>query len=113
MNISIVVPVFNEVENIPLLDQAIRDAMDDRAYEVIYVNDGSDDGSSEALKKLVGLDPEHNKVIEFRRNFGQTAALAAGIDHSTGEVIVTLDADLQNDPADIPQLIEKIDEAHS
>jgi glycosyltransferase involved in cell wall biosynthesis len=109
VNISIVVPVFNEVENIPLLDQAIRDAMDDRVYEVIYVNDGSDDGSSEALEKLIQLDPGHTKVIEFRRNFGQTAALAAGIDHSSGEVIVTLDADLQNDPADIPQLIEKID----
>jgi glycosyltransferase involved in cell wall biosynthesis len=112
VNISIVVPVFNELENIPLLDQAIKAAMDDRAYEVIYVNDGSDDGSSEALEKLVELDPAHNRVIEFRRNFGQTAALAAGIDHSTGDVIVTLDADLQNDPVDIPLLLSKIDEGY-
>ncbi len=110
MNISIVVPVYNEVENLPLLDDAIKEAMKGRTYEVIYVNDGSDDGSTEALEELVKIDPKHNKVIEFRRNFGQTAAIAAGIDHAGGEVIVTLDADMQNDPADIPLLIEKINE---
>jgi glycosyltransferase involved in cell wall biosynthesis len=110
--LSIVIPVYNEVENLPLLDQAIREAIQDRAYEVIFVNDGSDDGSTEALEELVALDPEHNRVIEFRRNFGQTAAIAAGIDHAQGDVIVTLDADMQNDPADIPMLIEKIDEGY-
>ena len=109
---SIVIPVLNEVENIPLLDQAIKEAMKGQAYEVIYVDDGSNDGSKEALEALAQLDPAHIKVIEFRRNFGQTAALAAGIDHSTGDVIVTLDADLQNDPADIPLMIEKIDEGY-
>jgi glycosyltransferase involved in cell wall biosynthesis len=110
VNISIVVPVYNEVENLPLLDDAIKEAMKGHTYEVIYVNDGSDDGSTEALEELVKTDPKHNKVIEFRRNFGQTAAIAAGIDHAGGEVIVTLDADMQNDPADIPLLIEKINE---
>jgi glycosyltransferase involved in cell wall biosynthesis len=110
--LSIVIPVLNEAENIPLLDQAIREALHGRTYEVIYVDDGSTDGSMEALEALVQLDPEHSKVIEFRRNFGQTAALAAGIDHSSGDVIITLDADLQNDPADIPLMIEKIDEGN-
>jgi glycosyltransferase involved in cell wall biosynthesis len=79
---------------------------------VIYVDDGSTDGSVEALERLIEEAGGPYRVVVLRRNFGQTAAMAAGIDHSSGEVIVTLDADLQNDPADIPALIEKIEEGY-
>jgi len=78
-------------------------------YEIIFVNDGSTDGSNELLDRLADGDPTV-RVIHFRRNFGQTAALMAGFDHSRGEVIVSLDADCQNDPADIPEILAKLDE---
>ncbi len=115
MRLSVVVPVYNEVESLPHLHQSIHAALhpafaDD--WEVIYVDDGSKDGSLEALGCLAQNDPTHVRVVELRRNFGQTAAIAAGIDHSDGEVIVLLDADLQNDPADIPLMMEKIDEGY-
>jgi glycosyltransferase involved in cell wall biosynthesis len=112
VNLSIVIPVYNEVENIPLLHSAITQAMDGRSYEVLFVDDGSTDGSIEALEQVVADDPAHNRLIELRRNFGQTAAMAAGIDNSRGDVIVTLDADLQNDPLDIPKLLEQIDQGY-
>ncbi|HSB90936.1 MAG TPA: glycosyltransferase family 2 protein [Anaerolineales bacterium] len=112
MKISLVIPVYNEVESVPHLHQAIREALAGRDYEVVYVDDGSTDGSVEALERLVREDGGASRVVVLRRNFGQTAALAAGIDHSSGEVIVTLDADLQNDPADIPALMQKIDEGY-
>jgi glycosyltransferase involved in cell wall biosynthesis len=112
--ISIIVPVFNESENLLLLHPAIHIAMEcvHLPWEVIYVNDGSSDGSSEKLDKLALSDPEHVSVVELRRNFGQTAAISAGIDNADGDVIVLLDADLQNDPADIPMMIDKIDEGY-
>jgi len=114
MDVSLIIPVYNEVENIPLLYRAICDAM--RAYqgrwEAVLVDDGSKDGSLEALEKVAASDPWHMRVVALRRNFGQTAAIAAGIDHSSGEIVVLLDADLQNDPADIPMMIEKIDEGY-
>ena len=112
LNVSIVIPVYNEVENIPLLGEALFEAMQGFNFEVLFVDDGSTDGSVEALERIANNHPERVKVIEFRRNFGQTAAMAAGIDNSSGDVIVTLDADLQNDPADIPKLLEKIDEGY-
>lgn len=112
MKVSIVVPVFNEVETVSLLGEALYNALQGIDYEIMFVDDGSTDGSLEALKRLIDTHPETMRVIEFRRNFGQTAAMAAGIDHSTGDVIVTIDADLQNDPEDIPKLIEKIDEGY-
>ncbi|HMK08630.1 MAG TPA: glycosyltransferase family 2 protein [Anaerolineales bacterium] len=112
MKVSLVIPVYNEVESAPLLHQAIQQALQGRDYEVVYVDDGSRDGSVDVLQKLVEESGGHFRLVVLRRNFGQTAALAAGIDHSSGEVIVTLDADLQNDPADIPALIEKIDEGY-
>ena len=115
MNISIVIPVYNEVDNLPLLHQEINNAMNnylDLCWEVILVDDGSSDGSLEALETLAAVDPEHICVVALRRNFGQTAAIAAGIDHAHGEVIVLLDADLQNDPADIPMMIEKIEQGY-
>ncbi len=112
MSLSIVIPVYNEEDNLRLLHQAIHQALDDlaRAWQVVYVDDGSSDNSFELLEELAAEDPDYTTVIAFRRNFGQTAAIAAGIDHAEGEIIVLMDADLQNDPADIPMMLEKIDE---
>jgi glycosyltransferase involved in cell wall biosynthesis len=114
MHLSIVVPVYNEEENVPLLYQAVLEAMQavQKSWELILVDDGSKDQSYERLAELAIHDPEHVRVIGLRRNFGQTAAIAAGIDHAIGEVIVLMDADLQNDPQDIPILLEKIDEGY-
>jgi glycosyltransferase involved in cell wall biosynthesis len=115
VNLSIVVPVYNEVENLLPLHRKIHAALQDmpgRCWEMILVDDGSTDGSLQTIEELASLDPEHVCVVELRRNFGQTAAIAAGIDHSQGEVIVLLDADLQNDPQDIPMLVDKIDQGY-
>ncbi len=114
MYLSIVSPIYNEVENIPLLYQAIVKSLVDlgKPWELLLIDDGSRDGSTQALMDLAKLDPLHIRVIVFRRNFGQTAAIAAGIDHAAGEIIVLMDADLQNDPADIPMMIAKIEEGY-
>ncbi|HMN60725.1 MAG TPA: glycosyltransferase family 2 protein [Anaerolinea sp.] len=114
MDLSIVVPVYNEEENVPLLHQAITRAVAPLglAWEVILVDDGSQDGSLEALNRLAVDDSEHVRVVQLRRNFGQTAAIAAGIDYSSGEVVVLMDADLQNDPEDIPVMLQKIEEGY-
>lgn len=114
MNLSLIIPVYNEEENLPLLYPAIDQALTPlkNTWEVIFVDDGSRDGSFDVLKFLVEQDPEHVRVLSFRRNFGQTAAIAAGIDHACGEIIVLLDADMQNDPADIPMLLAKLDEGY-
>lgn len=114
MDLSIVVPVYNEEENLPLLYQAIVKAVGSVRgdWEIVLVDDGSRDGSYGVLEKIAADDPEHVRVVSLRRNFGQTAAIAAGIDHSTGEIIVLMDADMQNDPADIPMMLEKIDEGY-
>jgi dolichol-phosphate mannosyltransferase len=108
--ISVVVPVFNEEESLPLLAAEIAGAMRPlaRAYEVIYVDDGSTDGSAGVLLGLAREDPAV-RVIRQRRNSGQTAALDAGFRAARGTVLVTLDADLQNDPADIPRLLALMD----
>jgi glycosyltransferase involved in cell wall biosynthesis len=112
--LSLVVPVYNEEENLHLLFEAIHHILDayQNSWEVIFIDDGSRDKSLEVLKELAGKDSEHVRVVVFRRNFGQTAAIAAGIDHASGEVIVLLDADMQNDPADIPMLLAKLDEGY-
>jgi glycosyltransferase involved in cell wall biosynthesis len=114
MNLSLIIPVYNEEENLPLLyaaiDQALTPVKD--TWEVIFVDDGSRDGSFDVLRSLVEKDPVHVRVLSFRRNFGQTAAIAAGLDHACGEIIVLLDADMQNDPADIPMLLAKLDEGY-
>ncbi|MCH7588635.1 MAG: glycosyltransferase [Chloroflexi bacterium] len=112
MELSVIIPVFDERENLDPLHRDLGDALGDFSYELIFVDDGSSDGSLEVLTDLVQKDPAHTRVIELRRNFGQTAAIAAGIDHSTGEVIITIDADQQNDPADIPKLMKKIEEGY-
>ena len=114
VDVSLVIPIFNEVESLPHLHKQIFEALIDikQSWEVVYVDDGSTDGSAEALKILASEAPEHICAISLRRNFGQTAAIAAGIDHAKGEIIVLMDADLQNDPADIPMLLEKIEEGY-
>ncbi len=114
MNLSIVIPVFNEEETLPFLYEAIWKAMGNypKSWELILVDDGSRDGSFKVLEKLASNDPVHIRVIGLRRNFGQTAAIAAGIDFASGEIVVLMDADLQNDPEDIPLLVEKIDEGY-
>jgi glycosyltransferase involved in cell wall biosynthesis len=114
MELSIIVPVYNERENLPLLYDAILLAVSplQRTWELVLVDDGSRDGSVAVLQDLAACDREHVRVIELRRNFGQTAAIAAGIDHSDGEIVILMDADLQNDPADIPMLLAKIDEGY-
>ena len=114
MELSIVIPVYNEAKNLPLLNEAIHQAMKtySKDWEVVFVDDGSKDDSLKALEEIVGADPARVRVVELRRNFGQTAALAAGIDHAQGSIIVMLDADMQNDPADIPMMLEKIDEGY-
>jgi glycosyltransferase involved in cell wall biosynthesis len=112
VHVSVVAPVYNELENIDLLHSALSEALQGLSYELVFVDDGSTDGSLEKLVKLVEGDPDHVKLIELRRNFGQTAAIAAGIDHTSGDVIVLIDADMQNDPADIPKLLEQIEEGY-
>lgn len=114
MNLSLIIPVYNEEDNLPLLMDAICSALEplQNDWEVIFVDDGSQDKSLDVLKSLVERDPQHVHVVVFRRNFGQTAAISAGIDHSQGEIIVLMDADLQNDPADIPILLAKLDEGY-
>lgn len=111
MNLSVVVPVFNEEESLEPLLREIREALEPlgMSYEVIVVDDGSSDGTFALLSRLHGTDP-WIKVLRFKRNFGQTAAVAAGLAHAQGEIIVTMDGDGQNDPKDIPALLRKMDE---
>ncbi len=113
-NLSLIIPVYNEAKNLPILYDCIQETLKSISsiWEVIFIDDGSRDNSFEVMKSLVEKDPEHVRVIAFRRNFGQTAAITAGIDHARGETIVLLDADLQNDPADIPMLLAKLDEGY-
>lgn len=112
MYLSIVIPVYNEAESLPRLKAALDQALIDfkQAWEVVFVDDGSEDWSGQALDEIALVDPAHTRVVFLRRNFGQTTAIAAGIDHSLGEVIILMDADLQNDPADIPLMVDKIEE---
>jgi len=114
VKLSLIVPVYNEEENLPILFEAIRQALQPlpHDWEVVFVDDGSQDGSLAALRILAEKDAAHVRVVILRRNFGQTAAIAAGIDHAGGEIIVLLDADMQNDPADIPMILAKLDEGY-
>lgn len=114
IDISVVIPIFEEQDNLCRLHDEITQAMKsdkcrDKTYEIIFIDDGSSDGSFEELKKLSSSD-ECVKIIRFRRNFGQTAALSAGFEHAKGDIIIAMDGDLQNDPADIPALLEKLEE---
>ena len=113
IEISIVLPIFNEEENLAELHAKLSETLVKlgREYEIITVDDGSSDNSFEVLKQLHQKDPRV-KVIRFRRNFGQTAAMSAGFHHAKGDVIITMDADLQNDPEDIPRLLDKLNEGY-
>jgi glycosyltransferase involved in cell wall biosynthesis len=111
--LSVVVPIFNEEQNIAPLYRELKDVLGRMGtkYEVIFVNDGSDDRSNEVLLRLA-QDDKGVKVIQFRKNFGQTAAIAAGVELARGEVIVTMDGDGQNDPRDIPRLLAKLEQGY-
>src|SRR5437773_5296373 len=109
--LSIVIPIHNEARALPELHRELNEALTawGRSYEIIVVDDGSTDGSFETLARLQAVD-SHLRVIRLRRNFGQTAAFAAGFAHARGRLIVTSDGDLQNDPRDIPSLVKKLED---
>ncbi|MBI1778624.1 MAG: glycosyltransferase family 2 protein [Proteobacteria bacterium] len=111
MDLSVVIPIFNEVESLPPLAEKLSSALRDlrKSYEVIFVDDGSTDGSDKALRRICGADP-NLRFISLSRNFGQTAAISAGIDSAKGDILVLMDGDLQNDPADIGLLLNGVAE---
>jgi glycosyltransferase involved in cell wall biosynthesis len=111
VDLTLVIPVLNEAENLRPLVEEIDQALADRKYEIVFVDDGSSDGSYRQMERLREDYPQVG-AIRFRRNFGQTAAFSAGFDYARGQVIVTMDADRQNDPADIPRLLEELDEGY-
>jgi glycosyltransferase involved in cell wall biosynthesis len=112
-NLSVVIPIQDERDNLGPLHERLHSALDPLGmeYEIVFVDDGSTDGSFHVLEELAARD-ERVKVVGLRRNYGQTPALLAGIDWSKGDVIVTMDGDLQNDPADIPRLLEELDKGY-
>lgn len=111
--LSIIIPVLNEGENIHELYSNLKGTLDhlNKIYEVIFVDDGSTDDTFRILSEIHNKD-KTMKIIRFRKNFGQTAAISAGFNHSRGDVVVTMDGDLQNDPEDIPKLLKKMDEGY-
>lgn len=113
LQISIIIPVFNEQGSLKILSEQIADVMSqlDFNYEVIFIDDGSTDNSAEELNAIAKAD-KHARIITLLRNYGQTQALAAGIDNALAELIITIDADLQNDPKDIPKLLDKINQGY-
>src|SRR5262249_15528244 len=113
VEISVVIPLYNEEENVEELYQSIADVMAEmgKSYEILFVDDGSKDATLKRLLAVKRRDP-HIKIIKFRRNFGQTAAMLAGFDYSRGRIVVSMDGDLQNDPQDIPRLLEKLEEGY-
>lgn len=116
MNISVVIPIYNERENIVPLHKALTAVFTalksiDMSYEIVFANDGSSDGSDRELDALAQADPRV-KVVHLKRNYGQTAALMAAIQFSSGEVVISMDGDQQNDPADIPHLLETLEDGY-
>ncbi len=113
MELSIVIPTYNEGDNIEKLYSELVATLAKlkKSFEIIFVDDGSRDKTFEKLEKIVKKNSAV-KVIKFKRNFGQTAALLAGFQNAKGSIIISMDADLQNDPADIPKLLKKIDEGY-
>jgi len=113
LDLSIIIPIFNEEKNINELYSRLIKALDevDKTYEIIFIDDGSVDGSFELLKQVASYN-ERVKAIRFVRNFGQTAAMSAGINASKGDTLISMDGDLQNDPADIKNLLAKLDEGY-
>jgi glycosyltransferase involved in cell wall biosynthesis len=113
MEISVVVPIYNEIDNVQPCYSELTQVLEQWGlrYEIIFVDDGSRDGSTERLEQLAALD-QRVKLVQFRRNFGQTAAMSAGMEMARGDAIVTIDGDLQNDPADIPMMLDKLNEGY-
>jgi glycosyltransferase involved in cell wall biosynthesis len=113
IDLSLVIPIYNEVESIPELYEKLTAVLTSQGctYEIVFIDDGSRDGSFERLRELHARDP-HVRVLSFRRNFGKTAALVAGFDNCRGEVIITMDADLQDDPQEIPHFLDKLAEGY-
>lgn len=113
IDLSIIIPLYNEEGNIKELHQKLTEVLLllNKTYEIIFIDDGSQDRGFDLLK-TISFNDKRVKIIRFRRNFGQTAALSAGINEASGEIIITMDADLENDPADIPKLLEKFNEGH-
>jgi glycosyltransferase involved in cell wall biosynthesis len=113
VDLSVVVPVYDEEQSLPELHAEIARHVGGmgRSWEVVYVDDRSEDNSYAVLQELRRGDP-HVRIVRFRRNFGQTPAMAAGFEHSRGQVVITMDADLQNDPADVPRLVEELERGH-
>ena len=118
--LSLIIPVYNEEKNLPFLVEKLNQVLPslDKTFEVIFIDDGSDDNGFDILKSLLA-DPalvktskDNWRIIKLRKNFGQTAALSAGLDEAKGEIIIMMDSDLENDPADIPLLLSKIDEGY-
>src|SRR3990170_3571562 len=111
MIVSVVVPLYNEEENVLELHSRLKGVLEaiTDGYEIIFVDDGSTDGTFSLLRRIQSED-RNVVVLSFRRNFGQTAAFAAGFDYAKGDIVVTMDGDLQNDPGDIPKLLEVIKE---
>lgn len=114
MDLSVVIPLYNEEKSIKTLFDELLDTLGatDYVFELIFIDDGSTDGSLSILEKIQTDHPEKVVAISFRKNFGQTAALSAGFDYARGDIIVTLDADLQNDARDIPRLLEKLNQGY-
>ena len=113
MDLSLVIPIYNEEENIPLLYAEIKEVLDSTSYqyEIIFIDDGSSDTSVDVLEQL-SRDDKNVLVVALRRNFGQTAAMSAGFDHASGDIIITMDGDLQNDPHDIPDMVAKLNNGY-
>ena len=109
IELSIIIPAFNEQDNITPLYQELNKVLSDlgKSYEIIFIDDGSTDATFARLEELHKIDPLV-KVIKFKKNFGQSAAMKAGFDHAHGKLLITMDADLQNDPQDIPRMIDKM-----
>jgi glycosyltransferase involved in cell wall biosynthesis len=113
MKLSVIAPCYNEEESLEKFYQWNKAVLEnlEYEYEIVLVNDGSSDSTGAVLDSIAERD-DHVKVIHFRRNFGQTAAMMAGIDYSTGDIVIPMDSDLQNDPKDIPRLLEKMEEGY-
>ncbi|MDB5075675.1 MAG: glycosyltransferase [Chloroflexi bacterium] len=114
IDLSLVIPVYNEVESLPELYEKLTAVLIAQhcAYEIVFIDDGSTDGTFEGIRDLHLRDPQRVRVLSFRRNFGKTAALVAGFDYCRGEVIITMDADLQDDPEEIPNFLDKLAEGY-
>lgn len=114
MDLSVVIPIYNEEQNIPLLYERLNAVLSKlpQSYEIILINDGSRDRSAQLLDELYAKDPQHVRVIHFNGNFGQHMAIMAGFEQSSGQTVVTLDADLQNPPEEIPKLLTEITKGH-